>query len=224
VSKRVVWVSIESITLIINGDVPGQGAPKGDDQKNAVLATLTYPRSGAPTVSSGQQYNIPSKTPYQPDQTDFFVSGLFKEDVQDETILQIKITDTDKASKSEKIFFTILGTLVNAALTAATGNLTGFLGAIAGAGVSQIQTGMGGLGGDQVYVMGETDSVKLQVDNLPTDKNNPLRMTLGLTVPDDIDKAYFTLGPTGQSVTNHLVLPKGSVNGTITLRVAAVPI
>jgi hypothetical protein len=43
--------------------------------------------------------------------------------VQDETILQIKVTDTDRASKAEKIFLAILGTLVNTALAAATAAL-----------------------------------------------------------------------------------------------------
>jgi hypothetical protein len=220
-SKRTLWVSIESITVLVNGDVPGQSAPTEDDKRNAVLATLTYPRSGAPTVNSGQQYNLPNNSAFQPDQTDFFTSGLFKEIVQDETILQIKITDTDRASKAEKIFLKILGALVNAGLAAATGNLTGFLGAIAGAGVDQVKTGLGTLGDDQVFVIGQTEKIRLNVDNLPTDRNNPLRMALGLTVPDDIDKPFFVLGPDGAE-TKHLILPKGTPNGEIVLRVAAV--
>lgn len=80
--------------------------------------------------------------------------------VEDETILQIKVTDTDAASEGEKIFLTILGILVGSALTAATGGLSGFFGAIAGAGINQIKTGMGKLGGDQVYVIGQTDKVQ----------------------------------------------------------------
>jgi hypothetical protein len=223
-SKRTLWVSIESITLGQNGDVPGQSAPHGEDKRNAVVASLTYPRSGAPTVSSGQQYNLPQNGPFQPDQNDFFTSGLFKEDVDDETILQIKITDTDRTSKGEKIFLTILGTLVNVGLTAASGGLSGFFGAVAGAGVDQITTGMGGLGDDHVYVVGETDQVRLEMDQLPADKHKPLRMTLGLVVPEDIDKPYFVLDhQTGQPVTHHLRLPKGTANGTITLKLAAVP-
>ena len=221
-SKRTLWVSIESITVQVNGDVPGQNAPTGDDKRNAVVATLTYPRSGAPTVSSGQQYNLPNTNAFQPDQTDFFTSGLFKEVVQDETILQIKITDTDRTSKAEKIFLAILGALVNAALGTAAKGLTGFFGAVAGAGVDQIKTGMGQLGNDQVFVIGQTDKIRLNVDNLPTDRNNPLRMALGLTVPDDIDKPFIVLGPTGQPETKHLILAKGTANGQINLRLAAV--
>jgi hypothetical protein len=220
-SKRTLWVSIESITIPVNGDVPDQTDPTGGDKRNAVLATLTYPRSGAPTVTSGQPYNLPNGTVFQPDQTDFFSSGLFKEVVQDETILQIKITDTDRASKAEKVFLAILGVLVNAALTAAIGGLTGFFGAVAGAGVSQIKTGMGKPGDDQVYVIGQTDKIRLNVDHLPTDRNNPLRMALGLTVPDDVDKPFFVLGPNGPEE-RHLHLPKGAVNGEIVLRLAAV--
>ena len=220
-SRRTLWVSIESVKVHVNGDVPGQGPPPGQDKRNAVLATLTYPRSGAPTVNSGQQYNLANDVAFQPDQTDFFTSGLFKELVQDETILQIKITDTDKASKAEKIFLAILGALVNAALTAATSGLTGFLGAISGTGVSQINTGMGKLGDDLVYVIGETDKIHLKVDDLPADKNHPLRMALGLTVPDDIDKPFFTIEQ--PDAPQHLHVPKGSANGEIVLLLAAVP-
>lgn len=67
-SKRTLWVSIESISVGTNGDVPRQDAPKGDEKRNAVLSTLTYPRSGAPTVTSGQQYNLPNNNvPLKPD-------------------------------------------------------------------------------------------------------------------------------------------------------------
>lgn len=223
-SKRTLWISIESITLLQNGDVPGQTAPQGDNKRNAVMASLTYPRSGAPTVTSGQQYNVPQDAPFQPDQTNFFISGLFKEDVDTATMLEIKVTDTDFASKAEKIFVAILGALVNAGLTAAAGGLTGFLGAIAGAGIGQIKTGMSGLGGDQVYVVGATDKIALNMDDLPSDKATPLRMGLGLVVPDDIDKPYFVLDPeTGNPVERHLLIPKGTPNGEIILLLAAVP-
>jgi hypothetical protein len=222
-SKRTLWVWIESITVGVNGDVPGQQAPAGGVLQNAILATLTYPRSGAPTVTSGQQYNLANNAAFQPDQANFFACGLFKEVVQDETLLQLKITDTDKASKAEKIFLAVLGALVNAALTAATGGLSGFFGAIAGAGVSQVQTGMAKLGDDEVYVIGATDTVRIEVDQLPADKNNPLRMTLGLTVPDDIRKPYLVLDENHQPVTRYLSLDKGAPNGAITLRVAAIP-
>jgi hypothetical protein len=223
-SKHTLWVSIESITLLRNGDVPGQTTPAGEEKRNAIVASLTYPRSGAPTVTSGQQYNLPENEPFRPDQADFFASGLFKEEVEDETILQIKVTDTDKIGKAEKIFLTVMGVLVNAGLTAATGGLTGFFGAIAGAGVSQVQTGMAGVTGDQVYIVGETDKIKLKMNDLPTDRNNPQRMTLGLIIPSEIDKPFFVIDPeTHQPVTKRLTLAKGSPNGTITLNVAAVP-
>ncbi|MGC2657234.1 MAG: hypothetical protein WA324_04595 [Bryobacteraceae bacterium] len=220
-SKRTLWVSIESITLIENGDVPGQRPPT--DPRNAVVATLTYPRSGAPTVSSGQPYNIPQNSSYRPNQADFFVSGLFKEVVQDQTILEIKVTDTDKASKAEKIFFTVLGTLVSAGLTAATGGLTGFLGAISGIGVTQIYTGMGKLGQDQVYVMGATGKIPIDVDAISGNKEDPTVQTYPLTVPADVEKGYLVLGPDNQTQTKYLKVPKGTKNGSITLRLYALP-
>jgi hypothetical protein len=71
-------------------------------------------------------------------------------------------------------------------------------------------------------VIGQTDKIRLNVDNLPTDRTNPLRMALGLTVPDDVEKPYYTLGPTGQPELHYLRLPKGTPNGEIVLRLAAV--
>lgn len=226
-SKRTLWVSIESITTFVNGDVPGQNAPAASDKRNAVLGTLTYPRSGAPTVTSGQQYNLPNFAPedqvFHPDPKDFFASGLFKEEVQDETLLQIKITDTDRSSKAEKVFAVVLGIAFKAATGLAIGQLTSVFGSVAAEGVEQLRTGWKKLGDDQVYVIGQTDTIRLEVDSLPTDKNQPLRMALGLTVPDDIEKPFIEMDENGRPVTKHLRLPKGTPNGEIVLRIAAVP-
>ncbi len=101
--------------------------------------------------------------------------------------------------------------------------LSSFFGAVAGAGVDQLNTGIGGLGDDQVYVIGQTDHVRLEVDTLPTDKDKPLRMNLALIVPDEVRKPYFELGPNGP-VQKELVLPKGTHNGNIILRLAALPL
>jgi hypothetical protein len=95
--KRILLVSIESINVFQNGDVLGQGAPAGKDKRNALMASLKYPRSGAPSVTSGQHFDLTNNVPLKPDQTDFFQCGIFKEEVQDETILQVKLTDTDES-------------------------------------------------------------------------------------------------------------------------------
>lgn len=223
-SKRLLVVTIESILVEVNGDVPGQNPPTGEEKRNAVIGSLKYPRSGVPSVTSGQQFNLTNDEPLKPDLADFFKCGIFKEEVQDETILQIKITDTDKASNADKFFAKLLGVLVGAGLGVATGGLSSFFGAVAGFGIDQVKTGVAGLGADQVFVIGQTDEVRLGMDKLPSDINNPLRMRLNLTVPDDIQKPYLELDAQGNPVRKELILTKGSLNGFIVLRLVALPI
>jgi hypothetical protein len=223
-AKRLLVVTIESLTVFVNGDVPGQGEPTGEQKRNAVIASLKYPRSGTPSVTSGQQFNLSNNVPLKPDMTDFFKCGIFKEEVQDETILQIKLTDTDKASGAEKFFAALLGALMGGGLGAAAAGLGSFFGAVAGFGADQVKTGLAGLGKDQVFVIGQTDEVRLAMEKLPADKNDPLRMDLPLIVPEEVRKPYFELNPQGGAVRKELVLAKGFSNGNIVLRLAALPI
>lgn len=223
-AKRLLLLTIESINVFQNGDVPGQGAPAGEEKRNAVMASLKYPRSGAPSVTSGQQFNLVDNVPLKPDQSDFFQCGLFKEEVQDETILQLKLTDTDKASKWEAFFLKLVSGLVGAVLGFATGGLSKFLGAVAGVGVDQVKTGISGLGGDQVFIIGQTDEIRLEMDTLPTDRNSPLRMNLALIVPEEVRKPFLELDASGNPIQKEVVLPKGFHNGNIILRLAALPI
>ena len=217
-------VTIESIELFSNGDVPGQSAPSGGEKRNAVIASLTYPRSGAPAVTSAQQFNLPEKILFSPDQTDFFACGLFKEEVQDETILEIKVTDTDRSGKIEQFVVRLLSLLGGAALGAATEGLTTFLGAIASAGVGIVRSGFPNIDpAEQVFIIGATDRIRLQVDSLPADPAQPLRMNLALMVPEEIRKPFFELDATGKPVHKEIVLPKGLHNGNIVLRLSAAP-
>jgi len=222
-SKRLLRVTIESIELAANGDVPGQKIPSGD-KRNAVIASLDYPRSGAPSVTSAQQYNLPEKIAFSPDQNDFFACGLFKEEVQDETILQIKITDTDRSGKIEQFVLALVSELAGAVLEAATEGLTTFLGAVAAVGIDQVRSGFGkAQTGDQVFVIGATDKIRLNVDSLPADPAYPLRLNLSLAVPEEVRKAYFEMDSAGRPVEKEIVLPKGAQNGHIVIRLSAAP-
>jgi hypothetical protein len=212
-SRKTLWVEIESITVFENGDVPGQQAPGGEDKRNAVIASLTYPRSGAPSITSGQQYNLPKNAPMRPDASDFFSCGLFKEEVLEETILQVKVTDTDRVSKIEKFFAAVLAAVFGAAFGVATGGLSKFFGAIAGFGVDQVKGSIAGAG-DEVFVIGQTDKVRLHVDTLPQNPAQPLRMNLALIIPEEVRKPFFTI-ENGAAVQRELVLAKGMHNGNI---------
>ena len=220
-ARRLLWVTIENIELFSNGEVPGAKLAAGEEKRNAVIASLTYPRSGAPSVVSALQFTVPEKTAFTPDQTDFFASGLFKEEVQEETLLQIKVTDTDQASKVGIFVLTLLTSLAGAALGTATGGISKVLGAVVTAGVDRVQNGIPKLAaGDQVFVIGETPKLKLKIDTIPADSGQPLRMNLPLMVEEEVRKPYFEMDG-GQAVAKELVLPKGTNNGHIIIRLWA---
>jgi hypothetical protein len=221
-SKKLLTVTIESITVFSNGDVPGAKPASGDEKKNnAVVASLKYPRSGAPEVVSGLQFDLTNNESPKLDLADFFDSGLFKEEVQDETILQIKVTDRDVSSKAEKVLLSVLSVVFSAGLGIATGGLNKFLGAVTGFGIDSITGSIKGAGDESIFIIGQTDKVRLEMDKLPADQ--PLRMNIALTVPKEVRKPFFVL-ENGQEVKKELVLAQGIHNGNVVLRLTAKPV
>jgi hypothetical protein len=197
-SKKLLTVKIESILVNVNGEVPG-AKPDKTNQRNVLTATLLYPRSGAPSVASAKQFDLqPGKSPDRLDQADFFSCGLFKEEVNDETILEIAVTDRDIASNFEKGFVQVFSAILGAAITGGVKNA----------------------GADSSVTIGQTDKVRLKMDDLA---EAPTRMTLGFTVPALIEKNFFAPGPTGDPVEQRMRIEAGSANGTITLLVSATP-
>lgn len=220
-SKKLLTVTIESVVVFSNGDVPsGKPASAGEKKNNAVVASLKYPRSGAPEVMSALQVDLTNNEPPKLDLNDFFSCGLFKEEVQDETILQVKVTDRDEAGKVEKFLLKLLSVVVGAGFGVATGGLSGVLGAVTGCGIGAVKTAIGAAGDESVFVIGQTEKVRLNMDQLPA--GQPLRMDLPFTVPDEVRKPYSVLEG-GQVVEKAMVLPKGMHNGNIILRLTARP-
>jgi hypothetical protein len=219
-SKKLLTVKIESILVNVNGEVPG-AKPDKTNQRNVLTATLLYPRSGAPSVASAKQFDLqPGKSPDRLDQADFFSCGLFKEEVNDETILEIAVTDRDIASNFEKGFVQVFSAILGAGLTAATAGTGQILGAITGLALKAITGGVKNAGADSSVTIGQTDKVRLKMDDLA---EAPTRMTLGFTVPALIEKNFFAPGPTGDPVEQRMRIEAGSANGTITLLVSATP-
>ncbi len=79
-----------------------------------------------------------------------------------------------------------MAAIFGAAFGVVTGGLSKFFGAIAGFGVDQLKGGITGAGEDQVYIIGQTDKVRLKVDSLPKSPAQPLRMNLALIVPEEV--------------------------------------
>src|SRR6476661_8109745 len=128
-AKKLIRVLIEDLVVFSNSDVPGEAPASNDELKNnAVIGSLLYPRSGAPEALSVIQLDLKNnESPETLKPSDFFSdSGLFKEEVQDETILKIKVTNRDSRSRFAQIFGRVLGGL----LGVATGGFGSILGLI----------------------------------------------------------------------------------------------
>jgi hypothetical protein len=226
VSKYTLWVSIESIDLLNDGSVPGQRGPVAA----AVVASLTYPRAGAPVVTSGHPFaprvlktvsgaSDISVYRYEPPEPDFFTAGIFKEDVEESTILDIKVTDTSHVSKAQKIFLAIAESALGFGQAVIPYEMPILRGAVTNMGIGFLRTGLtAALGSDRVYVVGQAESLKLEMRDLPN-RSAPRREAIGLVVPDEIHKPYQDA--TGSE--RELVLTKGMPNGEIILRIAAEP-
>src|SRR5579875_2428647 len=125
-ARKTLRVYLEKILLNCNGmQPPGIASPATEQAHNLIVATLKYPRSGAPTVASVKQVRLLNGVPvsYLPAANNFWDRLLFKEDVDDETELQIHVTNhTDPSKTAEWVKQLLgLGTKVLAAALATTG-------------------------------------------------------------------------------------------------------
>lgn len=144
---------------------------------------MVYPRSGAPNVISTKMVDLQNNKVKSFDLEDFWDSGLFKKEVDGETILRIQVTDRDEISKFDKVFTTIFSALMGAGLGAVTGGISNvFLGAIANLGI-ETYTGTISVGkGEKINVIGETGEINLNTKELEEN------LTLKLTAPKTIKK------------------------------------
>ncbi|HLI85776.1 MAG TPA: hypothetical protein VKV17_17815 [Bryobacteraceae bacterium] len=216
--KKVLIVKVESVTVPFTGLLPGEQpkpAADGQPKRNALAATLLYPRSGAPSVATVMPLDLRPQTALRRDLGDFFDSGLFKEEVQGETILEIEITESDVHSALEKALIQVFTTLLSTGLGVATGQLPQILGAVTNLGCGAITDSIKKAGDDQKQSIGKSDKIRLRMDAIT---ETPVRMALGLTAPEKIERSYFEGG-----VQKTLTIEKGAPNGEIVLEVSAVP-
>lgn len=219
-SKILLRVNIEKIWVKSNGDLPKKENADEDDKKaqknNAIVATMVYPRSGAPNVISTKMVDLQNNKVKNFDLEDFWDSGLFKEEVDGETKLRIQVTDRDKISKFDKVFTTIFSALMGAGLGAVTGGISNvFLGAIANLGI-ETYTGTISVGkGEKINVIGETGEIKLNTKELEEN------LTLKLTAPKTIKKKVLVFEGS-KIIRKEKTLVKGEQpNGEILLQLSS---
>ena len=204
------------------------------EKDNTIVAALSYPRSGTSQLVSTRPADIPGNN--EPvgmgDPDDFLASGLFKEEVQGEAILQVRVADRDRRSRFSiflrralsAIFSAVtkdaIGDISEVVLSTTAGELSKDIAkAVTGSSdkerVEQVAASKkvklrirGGAGGPTVEVDGGDDDI--------TYENGEL--TLTLRAPKDLITAEKVTSKNKKSVTT---MEKGEENGKIKLRLVA---
>ncbi|NIM13729.1 MAG: hypothetical protein GTO45_16770 [Candidatus Aminicenantes bacterium] len=151
--------------------------------------------------------------------SDFWESGLFKEEVEGETILKIEVTDRDKISTFSKIFAKLAKALMGAGFGAISGTISNaFLGAIVNLSLSEYKESLTIDKDESIDVIGKAEK-KIDVNNIP---DNPLE--LELVAPKTIEREFYAYEkdrPTKIIKDKQTLLKKGQNNGKIKLHINA---
>jgi hypothetical protein len=209
--RKLLYVTVDSITLVTNGEHPNvtDGAVK-----HALMATMLYPRSGAPTVTSALPVKDLARGTTDLTGLGFYSNGLFKEEVQDSTLLNVKVVNRQETSKIEKFIVTLFATVLGAGLGVVTGGLTGVLGAVSAFGVDALKGGIKGAGDDEVLTLGETNNIPINIAQIGSDE---ITHDYDLILKDEVVKRY--IDPQTGQIGTYTITPGG--NGSIRLRLRA---
>ena len=206
--RKLLFVTVDSITLTTNGEPPNVN---DNAVKYAMMATMLYPRSGAPTVTSALPVRELARGTNDLAPLGFFGNGLFKEEVQDSTLLNVKVVNRQETSKIEKFIVTLFATILGAGLGVVTGGLTGVLGAVSAFGVDALKGGLKSAGDDEVVTIGETNNIPIQIAEIgPV----PLVRDYDLILKEDVVSRF--IDPQTRQVATYTITAGG--NGSIRLR------
>lgn len=180
---------LKEVEIYYDGDefAPSKKAKKGKERikDNLVEASLEYPRSGTPSITTVKMLDLPSREKITLNTKDFWTAGLFKEDIDTETRFTLSVSDKDEISKFSLWFRRVFSLMFSTAAGAATSGITNlFQGAVA----SDLQTKLkDGFKGSQ-----EDSSIKLLCKS----------ETINIELTTDGVKAYYLKGKKKVSVLN----------------------
>lgn len=214
-ARKLLRILVKSIRVTTNGDVAEDQKPPAADpeeRNNVILATLVYPRGGAPTVVSSLAVNLEdNKT------TDFGALGvwdrlLFKEEVESETVLKIQLLDRDRTSKWTRFVALFFGTVLGTALQGVVGGIGNkIVGAVAALPLEPIGKSFK-VGEEELIVLGEGKRELFVADALPTPLSIPLK------AKETIAKDYWAFAAGGKLVKkSKTLIKKGQLLGAIEL-------
>lgn len=209
--RKLVYVTVESITLTSNGEPPNV---TDNAIKHALMATMLYPRSGAPTVTSALPVKELACGNNDLSDWGFYGNGLFKEEVQDSTLLNVKIVNRQESSKIEKFILSLFATIAGAGVNVLTGGLTGILGAVSAFGVDALKSGIKSAGNDEVITIGETDNIPIDIADIGS---QPITRDYDLILKKDVIKRF--IDPQTDQISALTI--KAGGNGSIRLQLRA---
>jgi hypothetical protein len=222
VTRGILRLSLKSVTVESNGDVPEDKNPEAasKDKNNVLVASLRYPRSGAPSVASTMKMNLESGVTLAFDTSNFWESGLFKEEVDGETVLKLQVLDRDVPGKLTKLFATLFGTIFKAGLGVLTGGISNaIVGAVAALPAEAFASTFK-VDGETFTVLGEGE-LALQAGGIPP------QIAIYLVAPVDVSKEYFDQEAPGSTKIvkrTRKLLTKGQKSGTVALQAAWEPL
>jgi hypothetical protein len=204
-AQKILRLYLESIMVNSNGVPPGweDGKPH-----NLVVATLRYPRSGAPSIVSTKHIRLQNQIEFDPNASpsgSIWERLIFKEQVDDETELQVKVLYHHDPSKLDAVLKALCGLASGIVETALL--TTGVLGIVIGGMVGELAD-VAKQSGPETLFLGQTDPLMITVAGVFSDP-----VALGVTNPKDKHIPYF---PPGSSAPQFFTIPAN--NGVIRLR------
>jgi hypothetical protein len=203
-ARKILRVYLESVLVQSNGAPPGWN---GDQPHNLMVATLRYPRSGAPSVASTKRIKLKSGVAFvAATGSPVWDSLIFKEEVDDETELRIKLLYHRDPSKLENVLKEIFGGAAN--VLGGFLETTGTLGLIIGGAIGEVADEANKPSGPDSLVIGRTDPLPICVND-----GFERPVALGIVNPSEKKISYF---PPSSTEPQSYTIPKG--NGELKLR------
>ncbi|UZR96673.1 hypothetical protein [Chondrinema litorale] len=189
-----IQIQLKEILIIENGTV------EKVEGVNGISFSLFYPKSGVPSVETLRTLRLKDREPMSFISRPFTEKLLFKQEIQGDTFLQVKISAIERVSKFEKILNRLFGT----ALTTVVGAFTG-VGAVFTAVATDLTSSIFELTEPQnnitVIAEGEMPITELTPEG---------DFLVQLSVPDDL-----TITQTIRGITKEIRLKKGFTNARV---------
>jgi hypothetical protein len=201
--QKILRVYLDGIMLNSNGVPPGW---EDSQPHNLVVATLRYPRSGAPSVVSTKLLSLQSQREFTPSAAgNIWDRLLFKEAIEGETELQVKVLYHSTPSKAEEILKKLFGVGVSV-LESVLGGV-GVLGIILAGALGEIVDSVK-QSGPEILSLGQTKPLAIKVTDEFT-----APVALGLINATNRELSYF---PPGSNTSKVFTIPAN--NGLIRLK------